>query len=141
VLGVTIGFLAIPRLLWRLFGTKPEPFGNSRAEELAADIAHWALYALLIVMPLSGYMNTYDPTNFGVFVIPAFKTTQFHAWVISTFGVTPKEVEDSMEAIHRFLGKWVGWPLVCIHAGAALFHHYVRKDSVLARMLPQRAGT
>jgi cytochrome b561 len=139
VLGVTIGFLAVPRLLWRVFGTKPEALGHSRAEAVAADIAHWALYGLLILMPLSGYMNTYDPTNFGLFVIPAFRDTHLFAWISSTFGVTVKEVEDLMEAVHRFLGKWVGWPLVCIHAGAALFHHYVRKDSVLARMLPLRA--
>lgn len=139
VLGVTIGFLVFPRMLWLLFGTSPRTLGHSKAEVVAADIAHWALYALLILMPLSGYMNTYDPTDFGLFVIPAFKDTNIFAWTSSMSGLTWKDVEGPMEAVHRFLGQWVGWPLVCIHAGAALFHHYVRKDSVLARMLPRRA--
>ena len=138
VLGVTIGFLVLPRLLWRLFGTQPRPLGDSRAEAAAADIAHWALYLLLLVMPLSGYLNTYDPTDFGLFVIPAFKDTALFAWISSHFGVTWKEVEAPMEAIHRFTGKWLGWTLVAIHAGAALFHHFVRKDKVLVRMLPGR---
>lgn len=141
VLGVTIGFLVLPRLLWRLFGTRPAPLSGSRVELLAADVAHWALYALLIVMPLSGYMNTYDPTDFGVFVIPAFKDTALFGWISSTFGVSWPEIEKPMEAIHRFTGKWIGWSLVAIHVGAALLHHFVRKDAVLARMLPRRQPT
>jgi len=92
VLGISIGFLVLPRLLWRMFGTSPRALGGSNAETVAADVAHWALYALLIVMPLSGYMNTYDPTDFGLFVIPAFKDTSFFAWVSSTFGVSWPDV-------------------------------------------------
>ena len=136
VLGMTIGFLALPRLLWRAFGTKPSTLAHSRAEIVSADVAHWALYALLFIMPLSGYMNTYDPTDFGWFVIPAFKETSVHGWIVSTFAWTPKEIEDAMEAVHRFTGKWVALPLVGLHIVAALAHHYVRKDAVLRRMLP-----
>jgi len=141
VLGVTIGFLVLPRLLWRLFGTSPRPLGESRTEVLAADLAHWALYLLLILMPLSGYMNTYDPTDFGVFVIPAFKDTAVFAWISSHFGVALPDVEKPMEAVHRFTGQWIGWPLIVMHAGAALFHHFMRKDTVLLRMLPRRSST
>jgi cytochrome b561 len=140
VLGVTIGFLVLPRLLWRLLGSSPRSLGQSRAETAAADMAHWALYALLIVMPLSGYMNTYDPTDFGLFVIPAFKDTALFAWISAIFSVTWPEVEKPMEAIHRFTGQWLGWPLVVLHVGAALFHHFVRKDAVLVRMLPGRSA-
>ncbi|HJV71693.1 cytochrome b [Ideonella sp.] len=139
MLGISIGFLVVPRLLWRVFGTSPQPLGESRREIIAADVAHWALYALLIVMPLSGYMNTYDPTDFGLFVIPAFKDTSVFAWISSTLGVGWHDVEKPMEAIHRFTGKWVAWPLVVIHVGAALFHHFVRQDAALVRMLLGRA--
>ena len=138
VLGITIGFLAAPRMLWRLFGTSPRSLGHSRMEIVSAGVAHWALYALLILMPLSGYMNTNDPTDFGLFVIPAFKETTIFAWLSSAFSLTWHDVEGPVEAVHRFLGKWIGWPLVCLHIGAALFHHFVRKDAVLARMLPSR---
>ena len=140
VLGIGIGFLVLPRLLWRMFGSSPRPLGGSSAETVAADVAHWTLYALLIVMPLSGYMNTYDPTDFGLFVIPAFKDTSFFAWISSAFGVSWHDVEKPMEAIHRFTGKWIGWSLVLIHVAAALFHHFVRRDAVLVRMLFGRAA-
>jgi cytochrome b561 len=136
VLGLTIGFLTLPRLLWRLFGTRPAPLTPSRAEVVSAELAHWALYALLLVMPLSGYMNTYDPTNFGLFVVPAFKQTGLHAWLVSAFGWSPKQIEDSMEALHRFAGTWVALPLIGLHVVAALTHHFVRRDAVLRRMLP-----
>lgn len=38
--------------------------------------------------------------------------------------------------VHPFLGKWVAWVVVVLHVAAALFHHYVRRDDVLQRMLP-----
>ena len=136
VLGIGIGFLVLPRLLWRLFGTTPRALGASRSETLAAEVAHGSLYLLLILMPLSGYMNTYDPTDFGLFVIPAFKDTAVFAWASSTMGFGWHDIEKPMESVHRFLGQWIGWPLVLAHVGAALFHHCIRKDTALVRMLP-----
>ena len=105
-------------------------------------MAHWTLYGLLILMPVSGYMTTYDPTNFGLFVIPACRDTAFAAWVRAAFSLSTKDLEDLAWTAHSFLGKWVAWPLVAAHIGAALVHHFVRKDDVLRRMLPQphRAG-
>jgi len=138
ILGISIGFLALPRLLWRLFGTTPQHVSASRIENRAADIAHWALYALLLLMPISGYMTTYDPTNFGLFVIPACRDTAFAEWIRSSFGLTTLQLEDLMWTVHSFLGKRVAWALVGIHIAAALFHHFVRRDTVLRRMLPIR---
>lgn len=140
ILGITIGVLALPRLLWRLSGPVPSRVPGSRLEHLAADAAHWALYGLLIVMPASGYMTTYDPTHFGAFVIPACRDTAFAEWIRATFTLSTKELEDLAWAVHSFLGKWVAWPLVFLHVIAALVHHFVRKDAVLRRMLPWAAG-
>jgi cytochrome b561 len=136
VLGITIACLALPRLLWRLSGVVPTHLSHSRLENGAADVAHWALYALLILMPLSGYMTTYDPTDFGLFVIPPCRDTAFAAAVRGLFDLSVKELEDVMWAVHHFLGQWLAWPLVVLHVGAALLHHFVRKDTVLRRMLP-----
>jgi len=138
ILGLTIGFLALPRLLWRVLGTTPQHVPGSRMEHLAADAAHWALYGLLILMPISGYMTTYDPTNFGLFVIPACRDTAFAEWIRSMFGLNTKELEDVMWTVHSFLGRWVAWILVLVHVAAALTHHLIRRDAVLRRMLPGR---
>ncbi|MGJ7498009.1 cytochrome b [Variovorax sp. RT4R15] len=138
VLGITIGFLALPRLLWRILGTPPSHVPGSRLENRAADVAHWALYALLFLMPLSGYMTTYDATDFGLFVLPACRDTTLAGWIRSAFALTTTELEDVMWIVHSFLGKRVAWALVALHVAAALIHHFVRRDTVLRRMLPIR---
>lgn len=136
VLGITLGVLTLPRLIWRLFGTRPAPVPGSRLEHLASELAHRALYALLILMPISGYMTTYDPTDFGLFVLPACRDTVWAEMIRHAMGWTVLELEELMWAIHSFLGKWVAWALVVLHVGAALTHHFVRRDKVLQRMLP-----
>lgn len=138
VLGITIGFLTVPRLLWRLIGGVPGHLTESPLERASASVAHWTLYAILVLMPISGYVTTYDPTDFGLFQIPACRDTAFAAWIRALFGLTVQELEDAAWAVHSFIGKWLAWPLVLAHIGAALGHHFLRKDAVLRRMLPQR---
>lgn len=138
VLGITMGFLVFPRLLWRVCGTVPRHGTDSTLENWAADAAHWALYALLFLMPLSGYMTTYDSTDFGAFKIPAFRDTTMAEWTRTLFGLTTLQLEDVMWTVHSFLGKRVAWVLVALHIAAAFLHHFVRRDAVLRRMLPVR---
>lgn len=137
VLGLGIGFLTLPRLAWRLAFGAPRHVPGSRLEHRSADVAHWALYAILLLMPLSGYMTTYDPTDFGLFVVPACRDTAFAGWIRGVFGLSVTGLEDVAWAVHSFIGAWLAWPLVLVHVGAALVHHFVRKDAVLRRMLPQ----
>ena len=141
VLGLSIGFLTLPRLVWRITGGVPRHVAGSRLECWSADAAHWALYAILILMPLSGYMTTYDPTDFGLFVIPACRDTAFAAAIRGAFDLSVAQLEDAAWAVHSFIGAWLAWPLVVLHIGAALLHHFVRKDAVLRRMLPLRRST
>ena len=139
VLGVTIGVLVIPRWIWRMANVEPAPVPGSALEHLLARLAHWALYLFMLGMPLTGYLNTYDPTNFGLFVIPAFRDTALFHWASMTFGWTWEQVETPMYAIHKFVGHWIAWVVVLLHIAAALFHHRVRKDATLVRMLPGSA--
>lgn len=136
ILGVLVGVLVVPRWLWRVWNPEPDPVPGLQIEHLMARFAHWCLYLLMVVMPLTGYLNTYDPTNFGIFVIPAFRDTSLFHWVSGEFGLSWKEVETPMYAIHRFVGHWIAWLVVVLHVAAALFHHMVRRDDTLIRMLP-----
>jgi len=140
VLGVSIGVLVIPRLIWRWINVEPSPVPGSALEHLLAKLAHWALYLFMILMPLTGYLNTYDPTNFGLFIIPAFRETALLHWIATTWQLTAEQVETPIFAIHKFLGDWVVWVVVLLHIAAALFHHRVRKDATLVRMLPASWG-
>jgi cytochrome b561 len=55
VLGLLVGFLVLPRLLWRLLNVQPEEVPGSSLEHTLASVAHWGLYGLLVMMPLTGY--------------------------------------------------------------------------------------
>lgn len=135
-LGLLVGFLILPRLVWRLLEIQPQSPSNSPFEHKLAQLAHYVLYALLIIMPLTGYLGTGAPTNFGIFTITGFNETSLFQWISHTFHLSWEAFEAPLDLIHHFIGKWVAWGVVCLHIIAALFHHWVRKDNVLKRMLP-----
>lgn len=125
--GVSVFFLVWLRLGWRVSGDVPVPVETSRLQALAATGAHWGLYLLMVIMPLSGLvMSQYAGRAvswFGVFDIPVLLAPD-------------KELADSFKELHED----VLWPallvLVGIHAAGALWHHFYLKDNTLKRMLP-----
>lgn len=139
-LGLIVGFLVLPRLLWRLLDVTPDEVPGSPAEHLLARLAHWGLYALMIIMPLSGYLGTRLGTDFGLFYIPSFKDTALFAWIAETWQISWEQFEKPIDAVHHITGAWVAWVVVALHIAAALFHHWVRRDATLVRMLNGRGG-
>lgn len=137
-LGLLVGFLVLPRLLWRLLDVQPEDPPGSKLEHRLAQVAHWGLYGLLIVMPLTGYLGTGAPTNFGLFNVTGFNETALFSWISNTYDLSYEAFEAPIDVVHHFLGKWVAWVVVGLHVAAALVHHWVRRDNVLIRMLPGR---
>jgi len=135
-LGLLVGFLVVPRLLWRLWDMQPEQPAGSAWEKALAHAAHTGLYGLLITMPLTGYIGTGAPTDFGLFSVTGFNETRLFGWIGHAFGVDWETFEAPVDAVHHFLGKFVAWGVVSLHVTAALFHHWVRRDDVLNRMLP-----
>ena len=130
-LGVLILLLMILRLINRLAVGAPiaEP-GIEPWQKAVSSAVHTALYVLLFAMPIVGYIanSAYGAATpfFGLFNLPA-AVGQNEALAKQLF------------ALHR----WVGWlvvGLVLLHVGAALYHHFARRDTVLQRMLPRAAG-
>lgn len=138
ILGLITGFLVIPRLIWRMLDVQPDEVAGSSTEHLLAKVAHLLLYALMIVLPITGYLGTRRGTDFYLFFIPSFAHTDLFAWISAQWDITFKEFEQPLDAVHHFLGKWVAWPVVGLHIAAALYHHWVRRDMVLYRMLGVR---
>lgn len=102
----------------------PEPTPNAWEPRLA-QLVHAALYALMIAMPLLGWLmlsaNGRPIEPFGI-PLPAL--------------IAPdKSLGHLIKEAHEIIGS-LGYALIAAHAGAALFHHHVRKDSVLTRMAP-----
>ena len=127
-IGLTVLGLALLRLLARWIAGAPAPVpGTPRWQARIADVTHVALYALLLALPLTGWLLNsaagFPLQWFGLFNLPplAARDEALHAL--------------SVEA-HEVL-FWALAVLVVMHAAAALYHHLFLGDATLARMLPR----
>jgi cytochrome b561 len=140
-IGVTIGVLVMLRIVWKIMNRSPDPEPGTRLEQLAARMGHYALYAMMIVMPLTGYLGTGVNTEyFLLFNIPKFESTPlFEAVVFDIMGMTFEEFEKPTDFLHKDIGgAWLVWLLILGHILAALYHHFVKKDRTLQRMTRSR---
>lgn len=128
-LGITILAIAVLRLLWRWFDHPPPPPPMPRWQHVAASLNHWALYALLFVLPLTGWLTS-SAANRPVSV---WGLVQLPDFVAPDAGL--KEV---LEETHEFLVN-VLFVLVALHVAAALKHQFIDRDGLIRRMLPGRA--
>lgn len=136
-IGVTIAVIVALRIIWRITNRVPELEPGTKLEHLAAHAGHYALYAIMIIMPITGYLGTGANTEyFFIFDIPKFADTQlFESLVSNGLGITFKEFEAPMDFIHKeILGAWVVWLLILGHVSAALYHHFIKKDKTLQKM-------
>lgn len=130
-IGVLVLVFGLWRVLWRLFQGFPAPVSRMPSwQETASKVAHWALLAGVLIMPLSGIAFTVfrgRPVDvFGWFSIPAQTEIPWLASVAST--------------THGLVGKALV-VLVALHIVAALKHHIVDRDATLSRMLHKRVST
>jgi cytochrome b561 len=98
-------------------------------QRLAAQINHWALYALLFAMPLTGWMmssaSNYPVSWFGLAQLPDL--------------VAPdRSLKELLEEVHELLAI-VLIALALLHVAAALKHQFFDRDGLLFRMLPWRS--
>jgi cytochrome b561 len=125
--GMTVLMLVVLRLLWRLFHPPPQlPSAMSPIERKLARGTHVLFYALLFVMPLTGWMmssaKNYSVSWFGRFTWPNL--------------IAPNErAFEVLKTTHQTL-SWLLLALAILHIVAALKHHFWNKDDVLRRMLP-----
>ncbi|CAN5283333.1 hypothetical protein BH10PSE12_BH10PSE12_10220 [soil metagenome] len=126
-IGVTVLLLSLIRIGWRLSHPAPPlPAAMPAWEKRAAQLMHWLFYALLLVLPLTGWIMSSAGDR---------PLTWFWLFDIPKFGVTKGDaVVGLSRATHEPLGLIFG-ALAVIHIAAALRHHVVLKDGVLRRML------
>lgn len=125
-LGMLLAMLMTARLAWRFLSLSPSPSGGTpRWRARLAGLAHWGLYLLVYAQVATGAMSLFTV-----------------AWNIPFFGffeVPTPYAERDMEAHHLWEGRhtllfWSLAALVALHAGAALHHHFFRRDETLKRM-------
>ena len=124
--GIIVLPLVLFRLLYRLTQPPPPlPADIPPAQQLAAHANHWLLYALLIVQPIVGWIAT-----------SAYRAPIPVYWL---FEMPPIWREDRAFSERMFTVHAIVATLLAIaatvHISAALYHHFVRKDEVLLRMV------
>jgi len=122
--GLLVFALVWLRIVLRLLGTTPpiEPTPAVWMDKLA-KLGHLALYALMIGLPVLGWL----------LLSARGKPIPFFGLELPALMAPNKELGTTIKEIHE-LGGNLGYFLIGGHAVAALFHHYVLKDNTLRRM-------
>ncbi len=140
--GLTVLLLVFPRLIWLFLNVQPDADPASKWQYLTARCVRWALYLLILLVPLTGWLGFgAEAVNFfGFFEIPTFRTSGFFELpTVMEMGLTFEVWEEPIDYIHKkILGEWLAWMLIVVHVGAAFYHHFVQRDNTLRRMLPGR---
>ncbi|MDO6459586.1 cytochrome b [Granulosicoccaceae sp. 1_MG-2023] len=136
-IGVSVLVFVALRLFWKWSNRTPDDVPGTRLEHFLAHAMHHALYLVMIILPLSGYLGTGGPSQlFFVVEIPRFADTAVFQTVVNGWmGLSWEAFEAPMDVIHKQGGAYVVSVLIAAHAAAALYHHFVRRDNVLRRMI------
>ncbi len=125
LIGLTILLLMLLRATWASINPKPILFNAARWEYFLERLMHYTLYVVLIAMPLCGWVGSvsggYTPHLFSLnFNLPIPQN---------------KSLSDICFTIHNTLAVVI-IVLVSLHILAALYHHFIKKDNILLRMMP-----
>ncbi len=123
--GLSVLMLVLVRVVVRLATTVPEIIPAPKPfEKMAAKIMHIALYVFMLCMPLVGWL----------ILSSQGKSVPFFGFELPPLIGENKDLQDILREIHE-IGATIGYVLLGGHAAAGLFHHYVKKDNTLLRLL------
>lgn len=127
VIGSSLLIIVVLRLLWRLTHRPPPPAaGLPGWQRRTAAITHWALYVLLLAVPVTGWL-----------------AASARPWVVRAFGVLPlpmilppgAKIGFEIGDYHAGSLAWALFGVAVLHILAALYHRLALRDRVLSRML------
>jgi cytochrome b561 len=122
-LGVIVLGVAALRIIWQKVHGAPALVPTTRLTDILAKASHGLLYLLLLALPLSGL----------AMVLSAGRG-------VTLLGIPPlfapsKELAGLFHSVHEVIFV-ASLAIVGIHIAAALWHHYIRRDPTLGRMVP-----
>jgi cytochrome b561 len=124
-IGVTVFLLVAIRLAWRATHTPPPlPHGIAAWQRRASTVAHGALYALMVAIPLSGWLMS---------SAKGFQTVWFGVLPLPDLLERNRELGDLLANVHQALNYTLA-ALVIVHVAAALQHHFIERRPFLQRM-------
>jgi cytochrome b561 len=126
--GFLLLWLIVARLAYRFRrGAPPDEPSLLWWHKAASHATHWLLYGLLLAVPLLGWIgiSLYPSLDvFGLLKLPALAKPN-------------EDLAAKVLSLHGTLALLLA-AVACAHIGAALYHHLIRKDGVLRRMMPPR---
>ena len=128
MLGLLVFALVWLRIAARLSGPTPniQP-APDKVQQLSAKLLHLALYALMIGMPLTGWL-----------VLSASgKVIPFFGLELPALIGENKDLAKQIKEVHEFVGT-TGYFFLGLHVIAALYHHHIKRDNTLTRILPEK---
>jgi cytochrome b561 len=123
-MGMTILMLSAIRLVWRLTHQPPPDIPMPAWQRRAAHVTHLVLYTLFFAVPLAGWAYS----SAAGFPIVLFAVLPLPDWV-----PVNRDLAEVLKALHHVLAYAMA-ALIAIHIAAALKHHLIDRDGLLARM-------
>lgn len=126
LIGMVILLIVVLRLAYRIVHGAPAEEPTLEAwHRMASAFNHWGLYVLLILVPVLGWLGvSYYPALdiFGIVKLPGLVAAN----------------QKTAEVVFQYhgLAAFVLLAFAGVHVSAALYHYLIRKDNVLARMIP-----
>jgi cytochrome b561 len=131
-IGYVVLLLMVLRLIWRAINPTPAlPADTPRWQRIAASVSHWLLYAVTILVAMLGWAHSGARTQnysdwFGLFHVPQITSPD-------------KAAAAAYEDRHIFFA-YVLLALIVLHFAAALWHHFIKRDRVVARIIDGAPG-
>ena len=122
--GLTIFALAILRLGWRFYRPPPKLLPMPGWQQIASQVAHWSLYALIFLLPITGWL--YSSAE-------AVRIEWFNLFDVPDLMSANQELAEPIEEIHETLAK-VLMAIALLHIAAGLKHGFIDKDATLRRI-------
>ncbi len=128
--GMIAILIASTQILWAVSNKSPMLVATLKPwERISAKLMHWILFALILIVPLSGYGIAVAAGQgvdiFGFFSVPA---------ILPGVLMEMENLESLMSNAHFYLA-YGSASLVLFHVVAALKHHFIDRDRTLRRML------
>jgi cytochrome b561 len=126
--GVTIWVVTLCRLVRRQITRFPNwPADMPQAMRFAAQWSEYALYALLLTQPILGLLQTYAHGD---------RVNLFFLGELPALIGKDRPLAKQLLEVHQTVGLLL-LGLIALHASAALYHHFWRRDDTLEAMLPR----
>lgn len=128
-LGILVLVLTLLRLLWLVLRPEPPQIAMTKSMQMMAKLMHLALWTLLLALPVSAVLALGSESH-PLTLLGGVRIDQMPLIADSALA----RLADWGD-VHKFLGDAIMW-FAGLHAAAAIYHHVVVKDGVLATMLP-----